>query len=67
LQEAVGHGDRAGVVEQAQAEGALAPRQQLMIDAFYFDKFQELAESGELHDGRPTAIWAEHQAKGPAP
>ena len=41
------------------------PRDQLMMDAFNYDKFNELAESGELQAGRRTAIWAELRAKEP--
>jgi hypothetical protein len=43
----------------------LTPHQQLMMSAFNYDKFQELADSGELLPGEPTAIWAELQVKGP--
>src|SRR4051794_32214611 len=33
------------------------PQQQLMMDAFNFDKFKEFADAGTLEAGRPTAIW----------
>jgi hypothetical protein len=41
------------------------PREQLMMDAFNYDKFKELADDGTLQPGRPTALWAEYQAKEP--
>jgi hypothetical protein len=43
----------------------LTPHEQLMMSAFNYDKFEELADSGELLPGKPTAIWAELQEKGP--
>jgi hypothetical protein len=41
------------------------PREQLMMDAFNYDKFKELADDGTLQPGRPMALWAEYQAKEP--
>ena len=41
------------------------PREQLMMDAFNHDKFQEFADDGTLRPGEPTALWREYQAKAP--
>jgi hypothetical protein len=41
------------------------PRQQLMMDAFNYDKFKEFVDDGVLQPGRPTALWNEYKAKEP--